>query len=158
MQYEYMQKPLPTDAKGVSVIITAIDPNGNFQDLGTAVTDTNGNYGIMWTPPVPGLYQIKATFEGTESYGGSTATTYIGVDAQKANPVVSPTPPPTVAPTSPLTLAPTSPPLTVAPASPSPSIAPPPTSIVPTTTYVSIGAVVIIVVAAAAALILRRRK
>jgi hypothetical protein len=158
MQYEYMQKQLPTDAKGVSVIITAIDPNGNSQDLGTAVTDTNGNYGIMWTPPVPGLYQIKATFEGTESYGGSTATTYIGIDAQKANPVVTQTPPPTVAPTSPSTQAPTNPPLTVAPASPSPSIAPPPTSTVPTATYVSIGAVVIIVVAAAAALILRRRK
>ncbi len=155
MQYVYMQKPMPTNAKGVLVKLTAIDPNGNFQDLGTAVTDTNGNYGIMWVPPVPGLYQIKATFAGSESYGGSTATTYIGVDPAKPNPVVTQSP----SPTSPLTPVPTVPPVTTIPASPSPSIAPPPpTSDTPTMTYVAISIAVIIIIIAATVLVTRRRK
>ena len=155
MQYVYMQKPIPTNAKGVLVKLTAIDPNGNFQDLGTAVTDTNGNYGIMWVPPVPGLYQIKATFAGSESYGGSTATTYIGVDPSKPNPVVTQSP----SPTSPLTPIPSVPPVTTIPASPSPSIAPPPpTSDTPTMTYVAISIAAIIIIIAAAVLVTRRRK
>ncbi len=47
MEYVYMQKPKPTDATGVKVHLTAIDPNGNYQDLGTATTDVNGKYGII---------------------------------------------------------------------------------------------------------------
>jgi outer membrane protein assembly factor BamB len=156
MQYVYMQKPIPSDAKGVSVKVTAVDPNGNFQDLGTPTTDTNGNYGLMWIPPVPGLYQIKTSFAGSESYGPSTATTYIGVDPAKASPAVTQTPAPTV--TTPVTPTPTNPPTAVVPPSPTPSIAPPPTGAEPTATYIAICAAVVVIVAVAAALILRRRK
>jgi uncharacterized membrane protein len=34
----------------------------------------------MFEPEVPGLYYIFATFEGTNSYYGSTTSTYIGVE------------------------------------------------------------------------------
>ena len=79
MQYLYMQKLMPKDATGVKVKLTAIDPNGNYQDIGEVTADLNGNFGKMWIPPVPGEYHITATFEGSESYWSSDATTYIGV-------------------------------------------------------------------------------
>ncbi|MCW4014747.1 MAG: PQQ-binding-like beta-propeller repeat protein [Candidatus Bathyarchaeota archaeon] len=79
MEYVYMQKPMPDDVKGVTVTLTAIDPNGNYQDIGKVTTDINGNFATVWQPPVPGEYQITATFEGSEAYWPSDATTYIGV-------------------------------------------------------------------------------
>ena len=83
-----MQKPLPAIETvpvpereiGVTVKLTAIDPNGNDQDIGEVTTDIWGNYGIDWVPPVPGKYFIVAEFEGTESYWGSADSTYITVD------------------------------------------------------------------------------
>jgi len=79
MEYIYMQQNRPTDVKGVQVHLTAIDPNGNFQDIGYATTDRNGNFAIMWSPPVPGEYNVYATFEGSESYWRSEASTYFAV-------------------------------------------------------------------------------
>jgi hypothetical protein len=76
MQYLYQQRPMPVDAKGVQVHLTAVDPNGNYQDIGYATSDIAGNYGFSWTAPVPGTYQVTATFEGTNSYAGAFATTY----------------------------------------------------------------------------------
>jgi len=80
MEYMYMQQPMPTDAQGVTVKLTSIDPNGNFQDIGTVTTDSHGNFGKSWLPPVPGEYYVLAEFEGTASYGSSSATTYFVVE------------------------------------------------------------------------------
>jgi outer membrane protein assembly factor BamB len=156
MAYIYMQKPKPENAQGVLVHITSIDPNGNYQDIGTATTDTNGNFGIMWNPPIEGQYKITATFEGTKSYGNSDATTYFGV-TQAASPAIT-TPTPIITPTTPSQT--TTPTTTNPPQSTSPNItnAPNPTSATPTATYIAIGATIIIIVAAAAALIQRKRK
>ncbi|MCW4018410.1 MAG: PQQ-binding-like beta-propeller repeat protein [Candidatus Bathyarchaeota archaeon] len=159
MEYLYMQKAIPTDVVGVSVHLTAIDPNGNFQDIGTTTADINGKYGITWTPPVPGTYHVTATFEGSDSYWGSQDTTYFVVDpAVAAQPITSIAPLPSSAPTqtaaSPSALTP------VQSVSPLPSEVPQPstTAATPTLTYIAIGAAVIVIVAAAAALILRKRK
>jgi hypothetical protein len=155
MAYIYMQKPKPANAVGVKVHITAVDPNNNFQDIGTATTDTNGNYAIMWNPPVEGQYKVTATFEGTNSYGDSDATTYFGVGpAETARPVVTPTQNPT--PTIPPTVAPTTPVPTVS-GTPSPAVTPP-TSGTSTSTYVAIAAAAIVIVAIVTGLILRKRK
>ncbi len=156
MQYLHMQQPKPTNAKGVPVHLTAIDPNGNFQNIGTATSDVFGNYAIMWTPPVPGLYTVTATFEGSGSYYGSEAGIAFGVsESASAAPVVTPTPTatqPSVTPVSPTPVSPT-------PVSPSPTQAVnPPTSAEPTTTYIAIGIAVVVIVAVAAALVLKRRK
>ena len=91
MEYLHMQQPKPTDATGVTVHLTAIDPNGNFQDIGYAKSNTMGNYAIDWTPPVPGVYTVTATFEGSESYYQSEAGTAFLVSEQhhldsKSNP------------------------------------------------------------------------
>ncbi len=154
MQYLYNQRPMPTNAKGVPVHLTAIDPNNNFQDIGVATSDINGNYGLAWTPPVPGTYKVTATFAGSNAYSGSSATTYFVVGSPSAVPVVTPTPTATQPPVTPASPTPI-----VTPVSPSPTVAPtPPASGVPTETYIAVAAAVIIIVAVAAALVLRKRK
>ena len=67
--------------------LTAIDPNGNFQNIGTATSDIFGNYAISWTPPVPGLYKVTATFEGSKSYYGCKAGTAFVVADTSAAPI-----------------------------------------------------------------------
>jgi len=148
MEYLYQQQPLPTNAKGVTVKLTAIDPNGNLQNIGVATTDLMGNFGIAWVPPVEGTYQIKATFEGTESYWPSYDTAYMVVD-----------PAPLAQPTTTATATPQ--PTTVAPSpSVSPSVVPEPEASAPAVDVYVIAAavVVIIVVVAVAAVLLRKRK
>ena len=151
MQYIYMQKPKPTNAIGVKVLLTAIDPNGNLQNIGTVTSNDLGNFAISWTPPVPGLYTVNAKFEGSNSYFGSEAGTALVVsETASPTPIVTPAPTQTLAPT------PTTP---IQTTSPSPSSAvQPPTSGMPVATYIAIGITVIIIVAAAAALTLRKRK
>ncbi len=79
MLYVYKQFPRPADAIGVTVKLEAYDPNGNYQNLGTATSDSNGNYGFVFEPEVPGTYWISATFEGSNGYYGSTTSTYLNV-------------------------------------------------------------------------------
>jgi len=80
MEYLYMQQVKPEDAEGVTVKLTSIDPNGNYQDIGEVTTDIWGNFGTSWVPPVPGEYIIMAEFEGSASYGSSSDSTYMVVD------------------------------------------------------------------------------
>jgi hypothetical protein len=81
MLYVYKQRPMPTNAEGVTVKIEAVDPNGNYQNLGTTTSDMYGNFGMSFTPESEGTYMIMATFEGSGAYYGSTATTYAYVGA-----------------------------------------------------------------------------
>jgi len=83
MKYVYKQFPRP-NAQGVSVTIEAVDPNGNYQNLGTVTTDAYGGYGFVFEPEVPGKYMIMATFAGTDAYYGSTKTAYLIVDPAPA--------------------------------------------------------------------------
>ncbi|MCW4000390.1 MAG: PQQ-binding-like beta-propeller repeat protein [Candidatus Bathyarchaeota archaeon] len=95
MQYLHMQASKPTNATGVSVTLTAIDPNNNVINIGTATSDTNGVYGLTWAPEVSGMYNVIASFAGSDSYGSSVASTYFtATDAPAA------TPQPTAAPAS----------------------------------------------------------
>ncbi len=147
MGYLYQQKPIPMNAIGVPVTLTALDANGNPTEIGTVTSDVSGNFGIDWVPSAIGAYQIIATFNGTESYGDSFATTYISVgsaDGGQATP--TPTPTGTAGPTQ----------------SPGTTVSPTPSPVGPgvdtnTVIYVAVAAVIIIAVVAAAAILLRRR-
>jgi len=93
MAYVYQQQPEPTNFTGVTVTLTAIDPNNNFITLGKATTDSNGVFGYVWQPPnVPGKYTITATFAGTNGYWGSSDETVMVVQgpAPTAAPTASP--------------------------------------------------------------------
>jgi len=84
MQYMFMQQPMPENAKGVQVKLTAIDPNGNYQDIGYATTDTAGKFAVSWTPSDAGDYSVTAEFEGSKSYGSSFDTAFFTVDEAPA--------------------------------------------------------------------------
>jgi len=94
MQYVYDQQPEPTTFTGVTVTLTAIDPNGNFVTLGTATSDSSGLYHLTWTPPsIAGTYLVTATFAGNSGYYGSSAqTTMIVQNAPSATAAPTPAP------------------------------------------------------------------
>ncbi len=158
MEYVYMSGPMPNNIHGVSVTLTTLDPNGNIENIGTTTCDSNGNYGISWTPPVPGLYKIIATFAGSGAYGSSTDTTYLTVTSApsaSAKPTAypSPTAPPVITPTPIVTSPATATPTPVITVAPTPAVGFPATEL-----YVIAAAIVVIIVLVVAAITLRRHK
>ena len=45
---------------------------------------------LLFTPEVPGTYQIIANFEGSKAYGPSSATTYLSVAEAAPTPTTEP--------------------------------------------------------------------
>jgi hypothetical protein len=82
----------PPACIGVPVTLIAVDPNGNAVTIGTATSDYQGNYGFQWTPTIPGLYHIYATFAGSNSYYTSSASTYATVASASSSPSPTSTP------------------------------------------------------------------
>ncbi|MDR0371985.1 MAG: PQQ-binding-like beta-propeller repeat protein [Nitrososphaerota archaeon] len=97
MEYVYMQQNKPTDATGVTVALSVIDPNNNLYEVGTTTSDSNGAYAMTFTPSVPGQYTLIATFPGSVSYYGSSAETTFIVDevAPTTSVIADPVSPPT---------------------------------------------------------------
>ncbi|MCW4019124.1 MAG: PQQ-binding-like beta-propeller repeat protein [Candidatus Bathyarchaeota archaeon] len=158
MEYLYMQQPKPTDATGVSVHLTAIDPNGNFQDIGTVTSDMDGNFAVEWTPPVPGVYTVKASFDGSGSYFMSYGTTSFAISEPPAassstSSQLTPTPPQTTTASPPVSLTPTT-----QTEAPQPSVAPQPSSETPVAVYITIAAAIIAIIVVAAAIALKRHR
>jgi hypothetical protein len=91
MEYLYQQQPRPTDATGVEVVLSVLDPNNNYYEVDRTTSDANGMFKLAFTPEVPGEYTVIATFAGSESYYSSFAETAINVEEA---PPASPTPPP----------------------------------------------------------------
>jgi hypothetical protein len=82
----------PTNITGVPVVLSAIDPNGNWIVIGNVVTNAQGHYSYAWTPTVSGLYTVTAAFAGSGAYYRSSSQTALSVvDA-------APTPAPTSQP------------------------------------------------------------
>jgi hypothetical protein len=75
MGYVYQQQLLPNDFVGVSVSIDIVDANGNYRNIGSAMTDSNGFFHLTWTPDITGDYYVFATFKGTKGYWPSHAET-----------------------------------------------------------------------------------
>jgi PQQ-like domain len=97
MQYLHLQQPIDgiwhnQTVTGVPIALTAIDSNGNYEDVGTVISD--GYYGTFsktWTPPIEGDYKIIASFAGDDSYGSSAASTAITV-SQASTTTTTPAP------------------------------------------------------------------
>ena len=104
MQAVYMQQPMPTNVTGVPVTLSVTDSNGNHYSIGTTTTNAMGEYGLTWTPIVPGNYTLYATFGGTDSYYGSSASTYFYAGSPPATPAPTASPPSGLASTSSLEL------------------------------------------------------
>jgi hypothetical protein len=99
MEYVYMQQPKPTNATGVTVTINVMDANGNYRPIGQTSTDTDGYFTYTWTPDIAGTYKVYATFDGSNSYWPSQATSSFVVDEPAATPTPVPTQPTGVADT-----------------------------------------------------------
>ena len=91
MEYIYMQKGRPTNTTGVPVVISVVDANGNYRDVGMTTTD-DGFFSFNWTPDIEGKFTVYASFGGSESYWPSHAVTSFSVDP--AAPTPTPTQPP----------------------------------------------------------------
>jgi hypothetical protein len=93
MEYLYMQKPMPTNATGVEVLIDVLDSNGNYRNIGSTISDINGFFSYDWQPDIPGKFTVVARFAGSESYfASSAATSFTVMEQPEATP--TPTPPP----------------------------------------------------------------
>ena len=90
MLYVYKQFSPPSNATGVPVSINVLDSNGNYRQIGTTTSDSNGYYSFQWTPDIPGKYTLYATFGGSKAYYGSFAQTSFAVSP--AAPTATPTP------------------------------------------------------------------
>ena len=92
MEYVYMKQEKPTNATGVSVIVSVVDPNGNNYNVGTTTSDASGAFKLAFDPQVPGEYTIMASFAGSSSYYGSSAETavYVGEAHATATPTAAP--------------------------------------------------------------------
>jgi len=95
MQYVYQQDTSPAATTGVQVKLEAVDPNNNYQYLGTTTTDSYGNYGLAFEPEVDGTYMVIATFEGSDAYYGSASTAYVQVDTSSVSTPIEPEEPET---------------------------------------------------------------
>ena len=96
LQMEHIHIAQPIDGiyhnetiTGVPVFLSAIDANGNVEDIGT--TTTNGYYGTfsyVWTQKIEGKYTVTASFAADDSYGSSYAATAVSVGPAPAAPPV----------------------------------------------------------------------
>jgi hypothetical protein len=80
MEYVYMQMPKPADTKGVDVVLSVVDANGNCREIGKATSGASGFYSLQWTPDIPGKYTVYASFAGSEAYWPSSAESAFSVD------------------------------------------------------------------------------
>jgi hypothetical protein len=94
MEYLYLKRPMPMMTAGVPVTLSTLDPNGNYYEIGSVTTDTEG-FRLAWTPEVPGMYQIIVSYDGSTSYWPShTSTSLLVEQAPPATPPPEPTPAP----------------------------------------------------------------
>ena len=92
MEAVYMQQPMPTNLTGVPVTIMVTDNNHNTRSIGQTTTTAQGNYGISWTPDITGNFTVTAVFAGTQSYYGSSATTFFQASSPAATQAPTATP------------------------------------------------------------------
>jgi hypothetical protein len=90
MEYLYMQKPKPTNAIGVPVMISVSDSNNNLRPIGNTTSDSSGTFSFTWKPDITGDYTVIANFAGSQSYYPSSAETHFTV--VEAAPTASPSP------------------------------------------------------------------
>ena len=90
MEYVYHQHEKPTNAMGVEVVVSVMDPNNNLYEVGRTRSDATGTYKLAFDPQVPGEYTVISTFPGSKSYWPSVAETAIVVEDASPTPTQQP--------------------------------------------------------------------
>jgi hypothetical protein len=96
MEAIYEQQPMPSNITGVPIVLSVLDSNGNYRQIGTATSNSLGIWSYTWTPDISGDYTVYATFAGSQSYYASTAATAL----HASEPAVAPATQPTQAPSA----------------------------------------------------------
>ncbi len=91
MEYVYMQQEKPNNTTGVPITVSVLDPNGNSYVVGETTSDARGHYKLSFVPQISGEYTVIATFEGSESYWGSSQETAVCVTEATATAAPPPT-------------------------------------------------------------------
>jgi hypothetical protein len=73
MLYVYKQFERPNNVKGVTISVDAITPIGEYIELGTTTSDSNGKFSFEFKPTIEGTYTIHTYFDGSAAYYGSWA-------------------------------------------------------------------------------------
>ena len=92
MEHVYQDQPMPTDVTGVPITLSVLDQNGNYRAIGTTVSTPSGTFGYTWTPDISGDYTLYASFDGSNSYWPTSASTsfYAATPAATATPTQAP--------------------------------------------------------------------
>ena len=92
MEHVYQDQPMPTDVTGVPITLSVLDQNGNYRAIGTTVSTPSGTFGYTWTPDISGDYTLFASFDGSNSYWPTSASTsfYAATPAATATPAPTP--------------------------------------------------------------------
>jgi hypothetical protein len=86
-QMNYLHSQLPINGlwgnetiTGVPVSLTALHEDGvTVVNMDTVTSGYYGTFGVEWTPEKEGKYEIIASFEGSDAYGSSGASTFVTV-------------------------------------------------------------------------------
>jgi hypothetical protein len=97
MLYVWKQFEQPTNATGVPVVISVVDGNGNFRQIGTTTSDASGHFSFTWQPDISGQYTVIANFYGSNAYYSSYAETSFSADEAAATPAPAATQEPSMA-------------------------------------------------------------
>jgi hypothetical protein len=78
------------NATGVSVFLTIKNQDGTPVQETTVTSDSNGLFHYAWIAPTSGEYTVTADFQGTQSYGPSSAETAFAVTSVDPAPTALP--------------------------------------------------------------------
>jgi hypothetical protein len=75
MEYVYMQKPRPTDSVGVEVVVSVLDPNNNYYEVGRTTSSLNGFFSVYFDPKQVDfiLHQHSNNFDKFDSFTTSAS-------------------------------------------------------------------------------------
>jgi len=76
MEYVYQQQLAPSDTTGVPLIVSVVDSNGNYRQIGETTSDAFGTYSFDWTPDISGSFQVIVSFAGSNSYWPSSSAAH----------------------------------------------------------------------------------
>jgi outer membrane protein assembly factor BamB len=86
MKYVYQQFPRPTTTTGVPVTLSVVDANGNYREIGTTTTSSDGFFSFNWTPDIEGKYNVYASFTGSKSFYPSHAEAAFVIESAASTP------------------------------------------------------------------------
>ena len=74
------------EVTGVPVQIKIQAQDGTVVHTATVTSDSSGTFHYAWIAPDAGEYKVIANFEGTQSYGPSSATTALVINTATSSP------------------------------------------------------------------------